>query len=61
VVHAGHFFNQLLAFGRELNVPSAPIGLASFAGNEFLFRQPIDNIHRGMVFYLKALAQLRDC
>jgi hypothetical protein len=54
------FFDQLLAFGRKLNVPPAPIGLAGFASNEFTFHQTIDNIDRGVVLYLKSLAQLRN-
>ena len=59
-MHDGQFFDQLLAFGGELNVAPATIGLAGFAGNEFPLHQTIDDINRGVMFYLKPLAQLRN-
>src|SRR5258708_39983550 len=59
-MHTRKLFNQLLAFGSESNVSLAPIGLAGFARNQFPFGQAIDNVNGGVVFYLKALAQLRD-
>ena len=38
----------------------ATIRLARFAGNESPFHQPINNVDRGMMFYLKPLTQLGD-
>ena len=35
VEHAGQVFDQLLAFGSEVNMSLAPISLARFTGNQF--------------------------
>jgi hypothetical protein len=59
-VHGGKVFDQLLAFGGELNVPSAPVSFTRFAGDEFSFSQAVDNIDGGVVSYLKAFAQFGD-
>jgi len=57
-MHYGQFVDQLLAFGRKLNVAPAPVSFNCFAGDEFSFRQAVDNVDSGMMFYLKALAQM---
>src|SRR5437588_12026457 len=59
-VHCGQFVDQLLAFGGKLNLAPAPVSFNYFAGDEFSFRQAVDNVDSGMMFYLKALAQMAD-
>src|SRR6266704_3658774 len=43
-MHYGQFVDQLLAFGRKLNVAPAPVSFNCFAGDEFSFRQAVDNV-----------------
>jgi len=42
-----------------LNVASLPIGFARRARNEFSFRQPVDNVDRGVMSYLVIIAAVK--
>jgi hypothetical protein len=59
-MNRGQLFNYFLAFRRELDVSSSPIGFTRRARNQFSFDQPVDNVDRRVMSYLEALAQLRD-
>ena len=54
------FLNQLFAFGSQLQMTFAAVLLSRGAANQFSFDEPIHNVHGGMMFDLKTLAELRD-
>jgi len=56
----GKFFDEFFALHCELNVSETTVSLRFLPGDQFPLRQPINNVHGGMVLDLQSFAQLRD-
>jgi hypothetical protein len=57
---ASEFLDESLTFLGKLEVAFATIFFSGLTADQFSFDQPVYNINRRMMLYLKSLAQLRN-